>query len=388
MTAYPAWTPAPRPGIVPLHPLTFGTILGRSFSALRHNPRVLLGFAVVLQTLAYLAVTVGLAGIAFASFSRLDTVAVGSDDWDAVLAGSITLTALAGLGLTLAAGAIGVLVQAVVISDVLSAVLAEKMTLAGLWKRVRPVAWRLIGYAVLLAGAVGAGIAVAAGLAVTLALINPALAIVITLVVILGAVPLTLWLTVKLLLVPAAIIVEHASIGRAITRSWRLSRGRFWVILGVVILVSLVFGVVAQIVSVPFSLLAGGLSAVLAPTGNATVGDILSVVVVLGLSQVVILLIQSVAVIVQSTATGLIYIDCRMRHEGLDLDLLDYVDRRDAGNSDLGDPYRAHIGRPAPVRHQTPWTPPTTPGTAPPPPPAATPPSNPENGTAPWATPR
>ena len=44
MTSYPQWTPASRPGIIPLHPLTFGTILGRSFAALRHNPKVLLGF--------------------------------------------------------------------------------------------------------------------------------------------------------------------------------------------------------------------------------------------------------------------------------------------------------------------------------------------------------
>src|SRR5688572_25379550 len=54
VTAYPTWTPAPRPGIIPLHPLGFGTILGRSFAALRQNPRVLLGFALVVQTLAAL----------------------------------------------------------------------------------------------------------------------------------------------------------------------------------------------------------------------------------------------------------------------------------------------------------------------------------------------
>ena len=47
MTSYPQWTPASRPGIIPLHPLTFGTILGRSFAALRHNPKVLLGFGLV-----------------------------------------------------------------------------------------------------------------------------------------------------------------------------------------------------------------------------------------------------------------------------------------------------------------------------------------------------
>ena len=126
MTAYPSWTPAPRPGIIPLQPLTFGTILGRSFSALRHNPKVLLGFAMVVQTVAYLVVTIAISGIAFASFSRLDTVPAGTDEWDAVLTGSITLTALSGLVLGLLAGAVGVLVQAVVISDVLHAAVAEK----------------------------------------------------------------------------------------------------------------------------------------------------------------------------------------------------------------------------------------------------------------------
>src|SRR3546814_8480057 len=53
VTAYPAWTPAPRPGIVPLHPFGFGTTLGRSFTALRQNPGVLLGFALGVQTLAF-----------------------------------------------------------------------------------------------------------------------------------------------------------------------------------------------------------------------------------------------------------------------------------------------------------------------------------------------
>ena len=47
VTAYPAWTPASRAGIVPLHPYGFGTILGRSFVALRHNPRVLLGLSLI-----------------------------------------------------------------------------------------------------------------------------------------------------------------------------------------------------------------------------------------------------------------------------------------------------------------------------------------------------
>ena len=68
MTAYPAWTPASRPGIIPLRPLTFGTILGRSFAALRQNPRVLLGFALCVQTAAYVLVLLGVGAVAVASY--------------------------------------------------------------------------------------------------------------------------------------------------------------------------------------------------------------------------------------------------------------------------------------------------------------------------------
>jgi len=411
VTAYPSWTPAPRPGIIPLQPLTFGTILGRSFSALRHNPKVLLGFAMVVQTVAYLVVTIAISGIAFASFSRLDTVPAGTDEWDAVLTGSITLTALSGLVLGLLAGAVGVLVQAVVISDVLHAAVAEKMTLRMLWQRVRPVAWRLIGYTILLSLAIGVIVIIVGGLIAVLAVAVPAAAVILGILVILAAIPLSLWLAVKLLLVPAVLIVEHTSLGAALGRSWRLSRGRFWVILGILVLVSLVFGAVAQVVSIPFSFLASALTTVIAPTGDESAAAIIGIVATLGLTQIVTLLIQSVAVIVQSTAAGLVYIDCRMRHEGLDLDLLEYVDRRDAGNTDLPDPYVVHVGRAAQPRWPTaygqpaPFAPPpgytiapppaaeqtsASPAAAPPPPdqspPAPT--AGPDDDQTTWAMPR
>ena len=400
MTAYPSWTPAPRPGIIPLQPLTFGTILGRSFSALRHNPKVLLGFAMVVQTVAYLVVTIAISGIAFASFSRLDTVPAGTDEWDAVLTGSITLTALSGLVLGLLAGAVGVLVQAVVISDVLHAAVAEKMTLRMLWQRVRPVAWRLIGYTILLSLVIGVIVIIVGGLIAVLAVAVPAAAVILGILVILAAIPLSLWLAVKLLLVPAVLIVEHTSLGAALGRSWRLSRGRFWVILGILVLVSLVFGAVAQVVSIPFSFLASALTTVIAPTGDESAAAIIGIVATLGLTQIVTLLIQSVAVIVQSTAAGLVYIDCRMRHEGLDLDLLEYVDRRDAGATDLPDPYVVHVGRAAQPRWPTaygqpaPFAPPPGYTIVPPPAaeqtsasPAAVPPAPDQSPPAPTAGP-
>ncbi|WP_125132601.1 glycerophosphoryl diester phosphodiesterase membrane domain-containing protein [Microbacterium sp. 10M-3C3] len=377
MSAYPAWTPAPRPGIVPLHPFGFGTTLGRSFTALRQNPGVLLGFALGVQALAYVVVLVLVGAVAFATFSRLDTVPEGSDDFDAILAGSIAVTVVVGIVLSLAAGALTVIVQGVVVSEVSGAVLAERRTLGQTWRRVRPVAWRLLGWSalVLLAIVVVLGAVVAA--VVALGFVAPPAAIGAAVLCVLGLIPLWYWLTTKLALVPAVLVMEHARIGQAVGRSWRLTRGRFWPVLGVLFIVSLTFSVLAQIVGVPLQFLSLGLGTVIAPTGDPDAGAVIAVIVVGLLTQIVTLLVQCVALVVQSTASALLYVDCRMRHEGLDLDLVAYVERRDAGAADLPDPYLAHIGRPAPPRF----------GWAPVPPGLAGPPSAPPAAAAPQPAP-
>ncbi len=378
MSAYPAWTPAPRPGIVPLHPYGFGTTLGRSFTALRHNPAVLLGFALAVQAAAYVLLVVVVGAVAFASFSRLDTVRFGSDAFADVLAGSIALTAIATFVLGLAAGALGVIVQAVVVTEVSWAVVAERRSLGELWRQVRPSAWRLLGYAFLLAAAAVVAIVVVAAVLFGLGTLVLPLAIVSGILTVLAAVPLTLWLNTKLLLVPAVIILEGSGIRAAIARSWRLTRGRFWPTLGVIVTISFAFGLLAQVVGVPLQLVALATDTVTNPTGDAEAGSIVAVLVGGVLTQVVTLLIQCVALIVQSTATALVYVDCRMRAEGLDLDLAVYVERRDAGLPDLADPYRVHVGRARPAPPVPVGPPPgyAAPAVVPPPPyrpPAAAP---------------
>ena len=345
MTAYPHWTPASRPGIVPLHPLSFGTILGRSFVALRQNPRVLLGFALVVQVVAYLVVIAAVAGVSVAAFSRLDTLRPGSDDFETVLAGSTALVIVTGLILGLAAGALTVIVQGVVVVEVARAVVAEKRTLGEIWRTVKPIAWRLIGYSLLLSVVALVGIAIAVGVVFALATVALPVGIVVGILFVLAAIPLVWWLMIKLLLAPAIIIMEHASIRSAIVRSWTLVRGRFWSSLGVILLISMIFGALGQVISIPFSLLATGITTVITPTGEVDAGAIIGFVVATLASYALLFVVQAIAVVVQSSATALIYVDCRMRREGLDLDLLAYVDRRDAGATGLPDPYTENIGR-------------------------------------------
>lgn len=345
MTAYPSWTPAPRPGIIPLHPLSFGTVLGRSFAALRQNPRVLLGFAMVVQVVGFLVIAAVVGAVTFWSLSRLDNVPQNTEAYRQIQAGSIAIIAVVSFALGLVAAALSIIVQGVVLTEVAHAVVAERLRLRGLWQQVRPVAWRLVGYALLVALALLAAVAAVTGIVIAVATMAPIIGIVLTILAVLAAIPIVLWLSTKLQLAPAVIILEHGTIRTAIARSWRLTRTRFWPILGVIVLIQVIFGVVAQVVAIPFSLFGGLIGSLIAPTGDPETTSVITLIVAIALPQIISLLISSVAAVVQATATSLLYIDARMRHEGLDLDLLQYVERRDAGATALPDPYTQHIGR-------------------------------------------
>ncbi|WP_439591507.1 glycerophosphoryl diester phosphodiesterase membrane domain-containing protein [Microbacterium sp.] len=345
MTAYPAWTPASRPGIVPLHPLSFGTILGRSFVALRQNPKVLLGFALVVQTLTYIVLLGAIGAITWATYARLSTLRPGTEDFETVTVGSVAILIIASFVLGLAAQAMSVIVQGVVVVEVTHAVVAEKLTLRAIWRQVKPVVWRLIGYSLLLALALVGALVIVGGALFALGTVALPVAIVLGILAFLGAIVVVWWLTIKLLLAPSAILIERATIAQAVTRSWSLTRGRFWPALGIIVVIVVIFSALGQVVSLPFSFLSAGLGTIIAPTGDPDSSGVVAVVVGLLLVYAVLFVIQSVALVVQATATALIYVDCRMRHEGLDLDLLAYVERRDAGAADLPDPYVQHVGR-------------------------------------------
>ncbi|WP_431792579.1 glycerophosphoryl diester phosphodiesterase membrane domain-containing protein [Microbacterium paraoxydans] len=348
------WTPAPRKGIIPLHPLTFGMLLGKAFAALRHNPKVLFGFAVVIQLIVVIA-TAGVMGVVlFTTFSRLETVSPSSPDFEAVFAGTIAINLLAGLLVGLASIAFTAIMQGVVAAEVGYATVGVKATLRMLWRRMLPAFWRLAGFASLSVLALFGGLAIVAG--VIGALIAGGLGgtpemigIVVLVVVLLGlaAIPLTVWLSTKLLLVPSILVLERARFREAFVRSWRLTRGRFWVAFGVTFLISLIMGLAMQVVSFPTAMLSSFLGTVIAPTGASEPSAVVGYVFALLAPQVLLLILQAIAIVVQSTGGVLVYLDCRMRYEGLDQALLSHVERRDLGipEEQLGDPFAVDPSR-------------------------------------------
>jgi len=323
-------------------------LLGKAFAALRHNPKVLFGFAVVIQLIVVVA-TAGVMGLVlFSTFSRLETVSPSSPDFEAVFAGTIAINLIAGLVVGLASVAFTAIMQGVVAAEVGYATVGVKATLRMLWRRMAPAFWRLAGFASLSVLALFGGLAIVA--AVIAALIagglgaTPEMIGIVVLVVVLlalAAIPLTVWLSTKLLLVPSILVLERARFREAFVRSWRLTRGRFWVAFGVTFLISLIMGLAMQVVSIPTAMFSSFLGTVIAPTGSSEPSAVIAYVFALLAPQVLLLILQAITIVVQSTGGVLVYLDCRMRYEGLDQTLLSHVERRDLGvpEDQLGDPF-------------------------------------------------
>ena len=349
-----SWTPAPKKGIIPLHPLTFGMILGKAFSALRHNPKVLFGFAVVLQLVVALVTSAIMAAVLITTFLRLETVSPASEDFLPIMWGSIAINGLVAIGIAFASVAFTAIMQGVVAADIGYAAVGEKPTLGRLWRRMRPAFWRLVAFSVLQilfmigALAIGAGIIAAIlGGGVDASSTQIAVVVVVIILFVLALIPLWIWLYTKLLLVPSILVLEGAGLRTALVRSWRLTRRRFWVAFGVMFLISAIMGLAMNVVSLPLALLSSMFTGIIAPTGPNDTAGIVAMVLTAVAPQLLLLVIQAVSIVVQCTGAALIYVDSRMRYEGLDQTLIVHVERRDLGwtEEQLGDPFAVDPAR-------------------------------------------
>ena len=336
----PGWTAPPKPGLIPLRPLTLGTLLSASFQVLRRNPRPMFGFALLITGFIYI-IGFGIVGlVSVLAFSRLDN-AIGPEA-DAIAAGSFATVLLSALIPVALSVVLAGILQGVVVLEVARGTLGEKLRLGGLWRAARGRIGALIGWTVLASGVAITAIVL---VSIVIALIigfggTPGLVVGILLGIAasLGAVVVGAWLATRLSLVPSVLMIERLSLRAALGRSWSLTIGFFWKTLGVQLLVVVIIQVVSNIISTPLSLVLGLGAGLINPNGDQS-GTIVLFVVVYILTLVVALVFGAITAVVQSATTALIYIDIRMRKEGLDLELSRYVEARSAGATDVPDPY-------------------------------------------------
>lgn len=333
------WAPPPKPGLIPLRPLTLGDILGAAFKTLRRNPKPTFGMSLLLQGLVMVITLVVMGAVTVIAISR--TEMASPEDADAVAAGAtatILLSAIIPFLFSLVASG---LMQGIVVLEVARGTLGEKLTFRQLWALAKGRLWALIGWVLLVTVVV-----LVAATAVVLGIIalatqfgdaGLAIGILIGILAVLGAVVLWAWLSTKLALVPSALMIERRTLRQAMARSWQLTGGYFWRTFGILLLVAVILNVASQIVSTPVSIVFSLIIPMMTVGGDPTAALIGAAVTYLALVAVT-LVITAITLVVQGAATALVYLDLRIRKEGLDLDLTRFVEARQVGDTSVADP--------------------------------------------------
>jgi hypothetical protein len=352
---------APKPGVIPLRPLGLGEILDGAFASIRRNPKAVLGLAAVVMTIAaVISATItrtllNLGGLNLPSPGQQLTPAQATH-----LVGRIVAVVVPAFGLTLL---LTFIVQAI-LAGLLAPIIArgvsgQQISAADAWRATRPRLPSLL-LATLLVLLAGLGPLLILGLIVGIAFLAGAPAAVYAVLALLGlvALVLTIWFSTMLSLVTPVVVLENESPGRALARSWRLVTRSFWRVFGITLLAGIIVAIAGGILQLPFTFLG-------AVSGS---GIVATVVLVIGAIAA-----GTVTRPITAGVTVLLYVDMRMRKEGLDLALRTASGTGQPGTGQPGGPgwpsgddfasvWRPPSAGPAPA----PGTPPTAAGAPPP----------------------
>lgn len=290
----PGWPPpvwqAPTPGCVPLRPLGVGDILDGSFRVIRRNPKVMLGLSAGVAV-AQLVIVAGFQVLAYALLSDV-RVTTTADATAPTSLGPLLSSDAAGLASFVASTLLSAILTGMLTVAITQDVLGVRMSARQVWDRVRPRVWRLVG------------------LAVTVTIV-PALGLVLCL-----APGIWLW-GIWAVAVPA-FMVENTGVGAALGRSRQLVAGTFWRVWGIRALGVLIVTVLSGLIAVPFTVIGLIADDNIFTSGDATRSLPLLFLLLAALGSAV---AATFTAPVRAAIDALLYVDLRMRKEGLDIAL-------------------------------------------------------------------
>ena len=309
MPPAPAWQQLPpeqlarlhQPGVVPLRPLSLGDVFGGALQTMRRNPSATVGTG-------FLVLAVLLVPSFLGSLAVLRVGALASEDR------YLLSTMVSVLFLALASAAL----TGMIVHVVGEAVLGDRAGLGDTWRAVRGRLPALLGVLVLmsLVLALLAVLAVVGALLLAWALSSAGevAAVVAAVLAMLVLLLVVAWVGIRLSLAPAAVVLERAGPWRGLRRSWLLTTGgQGWRVVGITVLAGILTGIFSSTVQFPVSLVTGLLVG-LDPLGDAA----LTSPVVIGVDHLVQLVVNAFVVPFTAGVTALLYLDQRIRREGLD----------------------------------------------------------------------
>jgi hypothetical protein len=281
----------PASRALPLRPLTAGEVLDGSVDLLRTHAKIVFTasvvIAVVVQLLALLATLPFLDGLNGLAALDPDTVAPGQFEtqlisgYFALFGGTLVSEFVQILGIVVMSGFMAVIAG--------RTVLGQPVTGRAVWDEFRPRFWPLLGLSVLFTLMTGIGI---------LLCYLPGIA---------------LW--VMFALAAPALVLERSGVGRSFGRSLDLLKNTGWPrVLGVIALSYLVLQIVENVVTIPFA--AAGVAFSFLNDAPELIS--MTTMVISAAGGVVAL---AVTTPFHAGVTAILYVDRRMRGEGLDIDL-------------------------------------------------------------------
>jgi hypothetical protein len=308
---------------------------------LRRNPRPTFGFALLVQVVVTVVSLLFIGTATFSSLLRAQSAA--PEDQSAIMAGTVAFTVLSALLAGLLSFVANAWLQGIIVIEVARATLGEKLTLRGLWAHAKGRVLALIGWSLLVGAVLAAAatilILIIVALVSTLGGLGIGLGVLVGVLGGLGLLVVGIWISTKLSLVPSALMIERVKLRAAVARSWSLTGGFFWRVFGIQLLVAVILGVATNIVSAPFSIVGALVGVLVDPNGTGAQTAVTVAVVAYVVQLVVVLILSAIAAVISSATTALLYVDLRMRKEGLDLKLSAYVEARQSGSAGLADPY-------------------------------------------------
>ena len=324
-----------KPGIIPLRPLSIGDIYQGAFAAIKTNARTMFGFTAALLGVA-LVISIG---INYAIINLALPSYINADSPYASVFGSV-FTTFSQLGGTLLQNLATVLLSGLIVVAVSRSVLGRVASSNEVWERTKSKFLPLIGLNIITN--IISGLMVIIGIVAFFVLLasvastaktetelwqGMGIALVGIFILVVAGVVVSSYLYIKFSVAPPAMVLENLGVFASIGRSWSLTRGNFWRLFGINILTNIIISMVTGVFSGVVVLL-GTFSTVVASSSTNDFMGALSITFIISMVMTAISLLITLPF--SSSVNALLYIDLRMRKEGLDVELRNAVAEQQA----------------------------------------------------------
>lgn len=324
-----------KPGIIPLRPLSIGDIYQGAFAAIKTNARTMFGFtAALLGVVLVISIATNYAIINLVLPNYLSPNSPYAAAFTS-LSGSFSQ-----LGGSLLQVLATVLLSGLIVVAVSRSVLGRVASSKEVWERTKSKFLPLIGLNIITS--IISGLMMIIGIAVFFVLLASVastaktetelfqglgITLVGLLILMVISALVSSYLSIKFSVASPAMVLENLGVFAAIGRSWSLTRGNFWRLFGINILTAIITSMVAGI----FGGIAGALGAIFVVVGSSSPEDVIaSLNTTYILTMVMSTIAQLLILPFTSSVNALLYIDLRMRKEGLDVELRNAVAEQQA----------------------------------------------------------